>query len=48
MANNVIKEVENNKKDVYTRLEDISEELNNYKRHFKNGAFKFGDIDTKS
>lgn len=36
MANKVMKDAKNNKNDeFYTRLEEISEELNNYKKHFK-------------
>ena len=36
MANKTLKEAKSNKKDeFYTLIEDISEELNNYKKHFK-------------
>ena len=36
MATKTLKEARENKDDeFYTRLEDISEELNNYKKHFK-------------
>lgn len=36
MANKTLKDAKSNKNDEwYTRIEDISEELNNYKKHFK-------------